>query len=1267
MQRSILSFFSKVPEKHRKENETKGDGTGASSSSLILKQLPERSFNDYVEDDEISPLKGSFSKRRRVVVYSSDEGEVENAPSVARTSISDNLIKDLYSRTSKNFAEDVTNSPEFSSPARNKSASLNTLNKSFLDTSAADSLNTSAVDSSFAIDPLDETRSGSWPHLTYPFLLPDRIKDAHGRRPNHPDYDQKTLFVPEDFLRKQSPALRQWWILKSQNFDTLLFFKMGKFYELYHMDAVIAVEELKLTYMKGEFAHSGFPEIAFQRMADRLLNKGYKVARVEQTETPEGMAKRISGRSGVDKVVRREICQVITPGTWFAPLRDSISTESNVIDVSPAASQQTASRPEVETDLSFNRHLLVLLEAPGKEKSEIQFGIALLKAATAEIMIGQFSDDVHYSRLCTTIAHFPPSQILFERGNLSAKLRRMLKARLPSVPFEGLASGKQFLTARETICTLESANYFALAASSGHRDSQDSAGSSFATNNLSKAECWPPDLLRMLDPADTLGRSPLPEYELAVRCLGAVVFYLRYCLTDTEILSLGLIHEYRPVDVSASSAIGYSAGEPFYERQVNMVLDSVTLENLEILSSNFNGTLEGTLLERLDSCCTPFGRRLLRYWVVNPPCHPSLISGRQDAVQDLMDLSPQLQSIRDALRRLPDLERLLTKVHMMGWNATRPDHPDSRAVVVDETIYSKRKIIDFLLTLGGFKSALRIIKDFSKLSIKSEVLHSLTTLQEDGGAFPEYSEQLALFDEAFDHEKAKRDGCIVVEPGFDPEFDQACENLKRAEQDMEDFLEEQSRIIGCQLSYMGTGKNRFQVEVPESYMSRVPHAWEATSQRKGYRRFRPPSINELLSQLVAAEDAKQESTHGIMRRLFASFSSSYAKWHSAIKCIAELDCLMSLANYSISAAAITCRPEFYPIDPGTNPFLEIINGYHPCLMRSFSSGEITPNDVQLGLIPGQEETTTTGFKPGATTLIITGPNMGGKSTLMRQTALLAILAHLGCQIPATSCRLTPIDRVFTRIGASDRLIAGQSTFYVELSETAVILHHASANSLVLMDEFGRGTSTHDGSALASAVLRNLTDTTTIRSSGPLTLFSTHYHGLVEALQKSETASFVEALDVGHMACLVGGGDGGEESERGGLKSDTEEENEISNGMQKITFLYKFVPSACPKSYGFNVAHLAQIPNEIINRGVVIAKEFEKATLVLNCLRDVLSGKMDHEEAQLWRTKLANLSQEEGIQNEVLPYWYGGAVEKRVIEAVSIQQNRQRMVSSTYIS
>ncbi|VDM36018.1 unnamed protein product [Hydatigera taeniaeformis] len=375
MQRSILSFFSKVSGEKKESH-----AVGSSLSSDNVGTSSKTSTN--VNADEDSSLRVTRHKKRRLVFDSSDDEKEDSSCDISDLS-QKKSIANLYSCPNKRFARDLTNSPKLSSlPAGSKSRSVGHIKKCYSGTPN----DTFAMASCFGLGPNDGSRSFAWPHLTYQFLLPDRIKDAFGRCPSHPDYDPRTLFVPEDFIRKQSPALRQWWILKSQNFDTLLFFKMGKFYELYHMDAVIAVEELKLTYMKGEFAHSGFPEIAFQRMADHLLHRGYKVARVEQTETPEAMAKRISGHSGVDKVVRREICQVITPGTWFAPLRNGISSD-NALDAPCTTSSQSANYPEMETDLSFNRYLLVLLVGSDSERSETQLGIALLKAATGEIMV----------------------------------------------------------------------------------------------------------------------------------------------------------------------------------------------------------------------------------------------------------------------------------------------------------------------------------------------------------------------------------------------------------------------------------------------------------------------------------------------------------------------------------------------------------------------------------------------------------------------------------------------------------------------------------------------------------------------------------------------------------------------------------------------------------------------------------------------------------------------------------------------------------------
>lgn len=200
--------------------------------------------------------------------------------------------------------------------------------------------------------------------------------------------------------------------------------------------------------------------------------------------------------------------------------------------------------------------------------------------------------------------------------------------------------------------------------------------------------------------------------------------------------------------------------------------------------------------------------------------------------------------------------------------------------------------------------------------------------------------------------------------------------------------------------------------------------------------------------------------------------------------------------------------------------------------------------------------------------------MGGKSTLIRQAGLLAVMAQVGCYVPAEVCRLTPVDRVFTRLGASDRIMSGESTFFVELSETASILRHATVHSLVLVDELGRGTATFDGTAIANAVVKELAETIKCR-----TLFSTHYHSLVEDYSKNVS------VRLGHMACMV--------------------ENECEDPSQEtITFLYKFIKGACPKSYGFNAARLANLPEEVIQKGHRKAREFEKTNQSLRLFREV---------------------------------------------------------------
>ncbi|XP_023246001.1 probable DNA mismatch repair protein Msh6 [Copidosoma floridanum] len=226
--------------------------------------------------------------------------------------------------------------------------------------------------------------------------------------------------------------------------------------------------------------------------------------------------------------------------------------------------------------------------------------------------------------------------------------------------------------------------------------------------------------------------------------------------------------------------------------------------------------------------------------------------------------------------------------------------------------------------------------------------------------------------------------------------------------------------------------------------------------------------------------------------------------------------------------------------------IEIRDGKHPCI----PSNNFIPNDTLIAT------------KETAPLILLTGPNMGGKSTLMRQVGLITVMAQIGCHVPASACQLTLVDRIFTRLGANDDIMAGQSTFLVELSETAAILQHATTHSLVLLDELGRGTSTYDGTAIAASVVDALT------KKKCRTLFSTHYHSLVEDFKDSANVSSA------HMACKI----------------ENEDEGEVTE--QNVTFLYKLSQGACPKSYGFNAARLAGIPAHITKRAQEIATKLE---------------------------------------------------------------------------
>ncbi|XP_064596885.1 DNA mismatch repair protein Msh6-like [Liolophura sinensis] len=973
-------------------------------------------------------------------------------------------------------------------------------------------------------------------HLQLEFLKPDKIRDKDRRLRTDPEYDPRTLYIPDSFLKDTTPAMRQWWEIKRAHFDTVLFFKMGKFYELFHMDAAIAVNELGLIYMKGDYAHSGFPEIAYGRYADTLIQKGYKVARIEQTETPEMMAERCKTSvktTKFDKVVKREICRITSKGT------------------------KTFSFIDGDTSEAQNNYLLAVAEKEASQNGLSLFGVCFVDTSIGTVHIGQFSDDRYSSRLRTLIAHYTPVQILFERGKMTSRTHQVLNSNLTSVIKEGLTSGTEFWDSSKTLKKLAEADYFT---EEGHTGVK-----------------WPGVVQEMISETDSLGLSPADGCDLALKALGAITWYLQYSLMDDEVLSMKKFEKYIPVD--AAEKVEDSVAD-FTKGRQHMVIDGVTLTNLDIVDLGSERGQEGTLSQQLDRCSTPFGKRLFRQWLCAPLCNPKSINDRLDAVEDLIGRQEVVVEATEILKKLPDLERLLSKIHSLGLPMKGKNHPESRAILYEEVTYSKRKIEDFLCTLSGFKAVLSMVKLFKAHTdkFKSKLLRKTVTIakgENPEACFPDIQEELAAFDEAFDHNKAKKDGVIIPTSGVDEEYDSAKSKIKATEKELDAYLSQQRQRLGCQsVTYWGSAKNRYQMEIPENVAKKVPDEYELTSSKKGWKRYRTKWIEELLAELSDAEDKKDAALKDVMRRIFHKFDQGYTIWERAVQCVAVLDVLISLANYSHCGDGPLCRPEVVSPGKGTKPFLEIREARHPCVTRTFGGGDFIPNDTVIGIADENEMDTDAGDGESSVVLV-TGPNMGGKSTLMRQVGLITVIAQMGCYVPAEKCLLTPVDRIFTRLGASDRIMSGESTFFVELSETSAILQHASPHSLVLVDELGRGTATYDGTAIACAVVHELSLKTQCR-----TLFSTHYHSLVEEFSHDPN------IRLGHMACMV------------------ENENDEDPSQETITFLYKFVKGACPKSYGFNAARLANLPEEIIQVSQRKAKEFEQSVDNLRLLRSV---------------------------------------------------------------
>ncbi|KAJ1473698.1 muts domain V-domain-containing protein [Baffinella frigidus] len=368
---------------------------------------------------------------------------------------------------------------------------------------------------------------------------------------------------------------------------------------------------------------------------------------------------------------------------------------------------------------------------------------------------------------------------------------------------------------------------------------------------------------------------------------------------------------------------------------------------------------------------------------------------------------------------------------------------------------------------------------------------------------------------------------------------------------------------------MGCGFRKYRhIAVPVGIVDKLPKEFELKTQTGKVKRYWTTEIARLVLLLIDARETVDQIRQEMVRRMHSDFDRDYAFWQSAVEAAANLDCLISLSHTTVeNGEGPVCRPVFLPAS-APDAELRLLESRHPCLSggAALRGSTFIHNDIVLGCSRGGEGQLNQQAEPRA--CVVTGPNMGGKSTLLRQACVSVILAQVGAFVPASECRLRTVDRIFTRIGASDRIMQGQSTFLVELAETATILKHATRKSLVVLDELGRGTSTHDGYAIAGAVLNHL-----VTSVRPLLLFSTHYHALTDEVSTQQDVSLY------HMDCLV------DEPKR------------------LVTFLYKFVRGVSSESYGLHCAQAAGLPSRVVARAAQ-HKESMKLTGGGQALRQV---------------------------------------------------------------
>lgn len=685
---------------------------------------------------------------------------------------------------------------------------------------------------------------------------------------------------------------------------------------------------------------------------NKEICRRYRVARIEQTETPE-MLKERNDSSGKkkDKVVRRELCALMSKGTrTYCHLDDlSLLDEENNLE-------------------NAESRLICILENISSHSSEpdqmdssdsepvVECGICCVDTVLGSIILAQFQDDTQRTRLRTFLLRYLPSEAIIHEDSVQnssgdGALVNILQLIAPKCLLTPLRRSEA-PSASDTIKIIENGKYFL---------SPDQAAKSSGINQ--KGE-YPAVL--------TAAISGLVDDSsaLLMMALGGCIKHLKRSLIDYEILSMGKMYAYVPPDEQQIKAASLSVTKAAFadKDQITaleshddatgssesntvirtMTIDAIALANLEVLVNNFDQTEKGSLWAFLNRCKTPFGRRMLKGWLCNPLFQPRDIKYRSDAVDEFLRneilLSNEFNNILNMMKNIPDLERLLSRVHsnsLIGKCADYQDHPDNRAVMYEAHGYNVRKIKDFADILCGFESLVKIGHYFHKIhtnsSMPSKLLQTITRSKTHNGkfAYDEMEHLLVYYREIFDEKQAKRDGYICPKPGINDAYDISQQRIKSIEEEFENYLKEMKKLINVNdIKYFGNNKDRYQLEIPMNYVNKVPSSWITTSQKKTHRRYKTTWIENKFAELTQEEDRLAIAKNETSRKIFAKFDEKFNLWLDAVTCCATLDAIYSLAEVSKGPGYVW--PQIQVRNPNEGSFFQVQNGRHPMLEHAMS-------------------------------------------------------------------------------------------------------------------------------------------------------------------------------------------------------------------------------------------------------------------------------------------------------------------------------------------